>query len=164
MHPIPSAANYRVAFDSLIVRDAAVGLPESSEDAKILTDLAGRIQYMNLAAEHLLGVRFERTRGRPLNTRGLPFQTFFKLIDEDSAECLNGLVTDCIASDEPCTLGNNVALVNANGDRIPIGGSISPMRIQGFGTVGAIMSFRDATATRHLMGTVFDFDTIRALR
>jgi len=165
MHPIPHAANYRVAFDSLIARGAvAEGLPESTDDAKILTDIAGRIQYMNLAAEQLVGIRFEQTRGRPLNTRGSPYTAFFNLIDETSHESLNSLVADCIASDEALTLGNNVALVNSAGERIPIGGSISPMRVQGFGTVGTIMAFRDATATRHLMDKVFDFDISRALR
>lgn len=165
MHPIPHAANYRVALDSLTTRGAvAEGLPESAEDAKILTDIAGRIQYMNLAAEQLAGIRFEQTRGRPLNTRGSPYTAFFNLIDETSEESLNGLIADCIASDESLTLGNNVALVNSGGERTPIGGSISPMRVQGFGTVGAIMTFRDATATRHLMGEVFDFDISRATR
>jgi PAS domain S-box-containing protein len=159
MHPIPNAANHRVAFDSLLARGAvAQGLPESVDDAKILTDVAGRIQYMNLAAEQLIGVRFEQTRGRPLNTRGLPYTDFFNLVDEASHESLNDLVAGCIANDESVTLGNKVALVNSDGKQTPIGGSISPMRLEGFGTVGAIMAFRDATATRHLMVRVFDFE------
>lgn len=159
MHPTPIAANHRVAFDSLLARGAGgQGLRESIDDAKILTDVAGRIQYMNLAAEWLIGVRFEQTRGRPLNTRGLPYTEFFNLIDETSHESLNDLVAECVANDEALTLGNKVALVNSDGEEVPIGGSISPMRVQGFGTVGAIMAFRDATATRHLMGRIFDRD------
>jgi PAS domain S-box-containing protein len=158
MNPIPNGANYRIAYDSLIARGAAPGLAESIEDAKILTDVAGRIQYMNLEAEQLLGIRFEETRGRPLNTRGLPYTAFFNLIDETSHESLNGLIDECLANDESLTLGNKVALVTKGGDQIPIGGSISPMRIEGFGTVGAIMAFRDATATRHLMDQIFDRD------
>ncbi len=156
MHPIPNVGNDRLTFDSMLAHGAVQGLSESIDDAKILTDIAGRIQYMNLAAEQLIGIRFEQTRGRPLNTRGLPYTDFFNLIDEVSQKSLNGLVAACIANDETLTLGNKVALVNSEGEQIPIGGSISPMRVEGFGTIGAIMAFRDATATRHLMGRVFD--------
>jgi PAS domain S-box-containing protein len=163
MHPIPMATTGGVAFD-LLLGHGAQGLRESTDDAKILTDVAGRIQYMNLAAEQLIGVRFDQTRGRPLNTRGLPFTEFFNLIDEASHESLNGLVAECVANDGPLTLGNRVALVNSDGEEVPIGGSISPMRVQGFGTVGAIMAFRDATATRHLMGQIFDRDMDRITR
>ncbi len=156
MNSMTHAANYQLAFDSLIAKGAtAQGLPESVEDAKILTDIAGRIQYMNLAAEQLIGIRFEQTRGRPLNTRGLCYTEFFKLVDEFSHASLHSMVDECIAKDESITLGNNAALVNAAGQQVPIGGSISPMRVEGFGTVGVIMAFRDATATRHLMGFVF---------
>lgn len=161
MQPISNTAKHGIALDSLFAGDAAaVGLRESAEDAKILTDVAGRIQHMNLAAEQLIGVRFERTRGRPLNTRGLPYTEFFDLIDEFSHGSLNDLIAQCVASDESIALGNNVALVNVDGEQIPIGGSIAPMRVEGFGTVGVIMAFRDATATRHLMGRVFDFDRL----
>jgi PAS domain S-box-containing protein len=159
MNPISNAANYRLAYDSLIPRgDISEGLPESIEDAKILTDVAGRIQYINLEAEQLLGVRFDQTRGRPLNTRGLPYTAFFNLIDETSCKSLNGLVDECLANDESLTLGNTVALVTGDGNKIPVGGSISPMRIEGFGTVGTIMTLRDATATRHMMDRIFDLD------
>lgn len=162
MQPRTNTVNHGAALESLFAGDAAVaGLRESAEDAKILTDVAGRIQYMNQAAEQLIGVRFERTRGRPLNTRGLPYTEFFDLVDEFSHRSLNDLIAQCIASDEPIALGNNAALVNVDGEQIPIGGSIAPMRVEGFGTVGVIMAFRDATATRHLMGRVFDFDVNR---
>ncbi|MGI8739323.1 MAG: PAS domain-containing protein [Gammaproteobacteria bacterium] len=154
-----NTASLRAAFDSLAPCNPAVqGMPESSEEAKILTDVAGRIEYMNLAAEQLLGVRFEQTRGRPLNTRGLPYTEFFNLIDELSHDSLNKLISECIAGDEPISLGNKVALVNGDGEQVPIGGSISPMRVEGFGTVGTIMAFRDATATRLMVGRIFDGD------
>jgi PAS domain S-box-containing protein len=159
MTAMTNAGNYRAAVDSMLAHGAAALRPgESAEDAKILTDVAGRIQYMNLAAEQLLGIRFEQTRGRPLNTRGRPYWEFFDLVDEFSQEPLNGMITACIASDESITLGNKVALVNKDGEQVSIGGSIAPMRVQGFGTVGVIMAFRDATATRHLMGQIFDRD------
>lgn len=165
MNPMTNTANFRAAFDSLATRGAtAQGLPESSEEAKILTDMAGRIEYMNLAAEQLLGVRFEQTRGRPLNTRGLPYTEFFNLVDELSHDSLNKLINECISGDEPIALGNKVALVNGAGEQVPIGGSISPMRVEGFGTVGTIMAFRDATATRHMMGRIFDGDVNRIAR
>ncbi|HEX2244677.1 MAG TPA: PAS domain-containing protein [Gammaproteobacteria bacterium] len=156
MNPMSNATNYHVAVDSFLARSAALGLRDSVEDAKILTDTAGRIQYMNLGAEQLLGVRFEQTRGRPLNTRGLPFTEFFNLIDECSHESLDGMIAECLARDATITLGNRVALINKKGEQVSIGGSLSPMRVQGFGTVGVIMTFRDATPTRHLMGRVFD--------
>jgi PAS domain S-box-containing protein len=160
MTAMTNAANSRVAVDSLVARGAAAFRSrESIEDAKILTDVAGRIQHMNLAAEQLIGVRFEQTRGRPLNTRGLPFTEFFNLVDEFSHEPLDSMIAACIASDESITLGNKVALVNKHGEQVSVGGSIAPMRVQGFGTVGVIMTFRDATATRHLVGRIFDLET-----
>src|SRR5829696_2967297 len=74
MTAMTNVGNYRAAVDSMMAHGAAaLRLGESAEDAKILTDVAGRIQYMNLAAEQLLGIRFEQTRGRPLNTRGRPY-------------------------------------------------------------------------------------------
>lgn len=162
MTAMTNIASYRVAVDSLMARGAAaLTLRESVEDAKILTDVAGRIQYMNFAAEQLLGIRFEQTRGRPLNTRGRPYTEFFDLVDESSHERLDGIIAACIASDESITLGNKVALLNRDGEQVSIGGSIAPMRVQGFGTVGVIMAFRDATATRHLMGQIFDVDINR---
>lgn len=165
MHPTPYTANHRVAFDALLAGGAAAApLRESAEDAKIFTDTAGRIQHMNLAAEQLIGVRFERTRGRPLNTRGLPYTEFFDLVEESYNQSLNDLIAQCVASDEVVTLGNNAALVNVDGEHVPIGGSIAPMRVEGFGTVGVIMAFRDVTATRHLMARVFEFDVKRAAR
>jgi PAS domain S-box-containing protein len=159
MRPIFHTANHRVVFDALLASGAeAARLRESAEDAKIFTDTAGRIQHMNQAAEQLIGVCFERTRGRPLNTRGLPCTEFFNLVEEAHHQSLNHLITQCIATDEVITLGNSAALVKVDGEHVPIGGSIAPMRVEGFGTIGVIMTFRDATATRHLMGRVFDSD------
>jgi PAS domain S-box-containing protein len=159
MRPTSHTANQRVAFDALLAGGTeAARLRESAEDAKIFTDSAGRIQHMNQAAEQLIGVRFERTRGRPLNTRGLPYTEFFDLVEEIHHQSLNDLIAQCVATDEVITLGNSAALVNVDGEHVPIGGSIAPMRVEGFGTVGVIMTFRDATATRHLMGRVFDSD------
>jgi diguanylate cyclase (GGDEF)-like protein/PAS domain S-box-containing protein len=109
-------------------------------DGVITTDLAGRISDMNQAAEHITGCTIASSRGRPLGE-------VLRLYDRHTLAVFPSPAERAMREGQPVELVGDVMLISANGDVRSISEICSPIR-DGIGnTCGAVLVFRDITAS-----------------
>jgi PAS domain S-box-containing protein len=116
-------------------------LLNSMNDAVIATDERGAITFMNPAAETLTGWREADAFGKDATE-------VLRLVDEVTDLPIDHPVAQVLKTQEVTILKEFTALVNRNGDRIPIGDSASPLqrRLEGIG--GVVVVFWDMSAYR----------------
>jgi diguanylate cyclase (GGDEF)-like protein/PAS domain S-box-containing protein len=93
---------------------------ESIGDAVFVTDAAGLIDYLNPAAEELLGLKAQATVGRA-------FSEVVKFHHDTSGETMQSPVALCLQNHAVTKLGDNAALVNAAGETISVDDSAAPI-------------------------------------
>jgi Amt family ammonium transporter len=110
----------------------------SVEDAVILLDVQGKVEYLNLAAESLTGFQNQIAVGRPLTE-------VYRVYDEvDAMESMLDL--EQVLSD----MGQQLVLQHREGLSIPIQQTISRLR-DGEGHLdGAVLVFKDTSQSRKL--------------
>ena len=113
----------------------------SMHDAVIATDEQGTITFMNPAAEALTG-------WREADAVGKDAAEVLRLVDEVTDLPADHPVAQVLKTHEVAFLNDFTALVNRNGDRIPIGDSASPLQRQLDGTGGVVVVFWDMSAYR----------------
>ncbi|MBD2071809.1 response regulator [Leptolyngbya sp. FACHB-671] len=116
-------------------------LLHSMNDAVIATDEQGLITFMNPAAEDLTGWREAEASGKDITE-------VFRLVDEVTDLPVEHPVTQVLQTQEVAFLKEFTALINRNGDRIPIGDSASPLYRQLEGIGGVVVVFWDMSAYR----------------
>ncbi|MBZ5710550.1 PAS domain S-box protein [Nannocystis pusilla] len=116
--------------ERLMITLASIG------DAVISTDIAGRITFINPAAEALTGWTAAEAAGQPL-------AGVFRIVDEHTRRPLDPALR---AVREGTVL--HTRLIARNGAEHPIDESTAPLRDAGGRTVGAILVFRDVTERR----------------
>jgi PAS domain S-box-containing protein len=116
-------------------------LLHSMNDAVVATDEHGMITFMNPAAEALTGWREADAFGKDATE-------VLRLVDEVTDLPIDHPVAQVLKTQEVTILNEFTALVNRNGDRIPIGDSASPLqrRLEGIG--GVVVVFWDMSAYR----------------
>lgn len=116
-------------------------LLQSMNDAVIATNEQGLVTFMNPAAETLTGWREAEAFGKAA-------AEVVCLVDEVTNLPVDHPVTQVLETQDVAFLKEFTALVNRNGDRIPIGDSASPLqrRLEGIG--GVVMVFWDMSAYR----------------
>ena len=110
-------------------------------DAVIAVDAAGRVAYLNPAAELI-------TAWNSADAVGLPLARCFKIVHDDTGAALDSVFDSVRKSGEKADYARHVALVNRRGILVPIECSASPIRDGGDAFAGAVIVFRDVGGRR----------------
>ena len=113
----------------------------SIADAVIATDGAGRVRFMDAAAEQLTGWSGREAEGRPL-------AAILRLVDEAGRAVQERLVKRVIAGRAALRFARSDQLLRRSGERVPIDGGAAPVVDYLGRTVGVTVTFRDASAAR----------------
>jgi PAS domain S-box-containing protein len=110
-------------------------------DAVIVTDRAGRVTFMNGAAEHLTGWRVAEARGSELSA-------IFGILDEDTRAPIESPAARVLRENRVAALPAGVLLARRGGGERSIAGGADPIHDRAGHTVGVILVFRDLTELR----------------
>jgi diguanylate cyclase (GGDEF)-like protein/PAS domain S-box-containing protein len=125
-----------------IGRGRAQATIDSLGDGLVTTDSYGRIDFMNPAAEQLLG----RVLGE---VSGQPFADVVTVVDEADRRALTDPVRQCLASGVRVSLGRRaVVLTRADGAERSIELTASPLAGEHGETAGAVVLLHDVTELR----------------
>jgi PAS domain S-box-containing protein len=110
-------------------------------DAVISTDPSGRVSYLNLAAERLMGWASDEAAGRPL-------EEVFRVVHEQTRQSVENPVTRVLREGRIVGLANHTLLISRNGREIPIDDSAAPITNDSGEVLGVVLVFRDVTDRR----------------
>ncbi len=117
---------------------------ESIAEGVITTDNDGRIDYMNLAAESLIGTNRDDAAGHRVGE-------LFSLVDDADRRPLGDPVERCLAMHRRVNMGRHAVMISADGEHehsVEI--SASPIRGPGKSISGAVVVFHDVGEIRGL--------------
>ncbi|MEO1132885.1 MAG: diguanylate cyclase, partial [Cyanobacteria bacterium J06639_1] len=114
---------------------------QAMSDGAIVVDSEGRIDFLNRAAETLLGWTHDDARQRPV-------RDVFAPVDEASRQPLTRLVEGILAEGQWCCLHQLAVVVTRQGRDRVIEVSASPILTDDETAIGAIVLFRDASASQ----------------
>jgi diguanylate cyclase (GGDEF)-like protein/PAS domain S-box-containing protein len=112
-------------------------------DALILTDLAGRITYLNPAAVRLTGWAASDAVGQPLDV-------VLTLISESTRQPVANTATRCLVEGRSVDLEDGVVLVRRDGSEVPIGDSAAPVRDDDGALIGVVLVIQDEGEKRRI--------------
>jgi diguanylate cyclase (GGDEF)-like protein/PAS domain S-box-containing protein len=114
---------------------------DSIGDAVICTDLAGSITFLNVVAERLTGWSWKEAAGRPLTE-------VLQRLDATSRAPLSTRPGTMEARPSQPPTPSSAILVRRDGFETPIEGSVAPINDREGNAAGAVLVFRDVSATR----------------
>ena len=114
---------------------------DSIADGMISTDNAGKVIFMNPAAELLTGVASSDALGRPV-------RDVFPLFDGESGQRQDCVVGRCLASGQVTAVDGDMVLVGPNGAERDIRCTAAPVKSAQGGLDGAVLVFQDVTQSR----------------
>ena len=137
-------------------RERAQVTLQSIGDGVIRTDCDGRIEWINPAAEHLIGLNAKQATGRPLDQ-------VLSIVDQESGEPID-LNTASLLSPKPASAAppgsetqpatpervRQALLLRHDGESVAIDETITPLRDQHGRVSGAVLVFRDVGVERRL--------------
>ena len=109
-------------------------------DAVVSVDMAGRVDYLNVAAERVCGWSRDEARGRPV-------AEVIHLVDGVNGRAIASPVDFILHANQASNLSGDAILVSRQGRRIPIADSAAPIHDWDRQLVGAVMVFRDISDT-----------------
>ncbi len=111
---------------------------KSIGDAVVVTDVAGRVTFLNAVAEKLTGW--------PLaDAAGQPFEKIFHIVNEHTGKPVEHPVAKVLETGGIVGLANHTILITRDGRRVPIDDSGAPVRQASGDLVGVVVVFRDVT-------------------
>lgn len=110
----------------------------SISDAVIGTDMAGNVDYLNVAAEHMTLWTREEARGQPITT-------VMPIIHSESRLEKDNPVAMVLQQDMATTLTPGTILVRRDGSEVAIEDSTAPIHDSAGNIAGAVMVFHDIT-------------------
>lgn len=125
-------------------------------DAVITSDTAGKVTFINSAAEKLTGW----TGG---DAQGQAVSTIFALIDEKNGAPISSPIYTVLETGRPITLDVNTALVARNGATRSIADSCSPILDWDGNMIGVVIVFRDITHEKRIEGELFKVMKLESL-
>jgi diguanylate cyclase (GGDEF)-like protein/PAS domain S-box-containing protein len=137
---IERAANSEALFEA---KERAQVTLDSIGDAVISTDADGRVTYVNAVAEALTGWSRLSAVGRPLSD-------VFRVVNVDSREVAEDPLALSIRENRAVNLTPNSVLIHHDGAETHIEDSAAPIHDRRGTVTGAVIVFRDVTATRAL--------------
>jgi diguanylate cyclase (GGDEF)-like protein/PAS domain S-box-containing protein len=110
-------------------------------DAVVCTDIAGNITFLNVVAEKMTGWLRQEAAGRPMGE-------VLQILDAATHKTTPSPMEMAVAQDQIVHLPPNCILIRRDGEEIPIEDSAAPIHNDAGQVVGAVIVFRDVTATR----------------
>lgn len=114
---------------------------DSISDAVICTDLAGRIDYLNAAAESMTGWPENEAHGQPAGK-------VMQLVDGATRESKPNPLERVLQQDKPMKLAAGTILLRRDGSEAAIEDAAMPIRDLHGHIVGAVIVFHDITAAK----------------
>jgi PAS domain S-box-containing protein len=111
---------------------------KSIGDAVIVTDVAGRVTFLNRVAEEVTGWSMADARNQP-------FEKIFHIVHEHTGAPVEDPVAKVLQTGGIVGLANHTVLIDREGRRIPIDDSGAPVRLSNGKLIGIIVVFRDVT-------------------
>ena len=130
------AIRQRAAAETYEQRELLSTTLTSIGDAVISTDAAGKVRFLNPAAEKLTGWTKEAAID-------LPLEEVFHIVNEHSGERVENPVEKVLREGTSVGLANHTILIAKDGTRHPIDDSAAPIRDPNGRISGVIMVFRD---------------------
>jgi PAS domain S-box-containing protein len=110
-------------------------------DAVIVTDVQGRITFLNSVATALTAWSMDAAQGRPLTE-------VFHIVNERTRRPVENPVERVLQTGAIAGLANHTVLLARDGRAIPIDDSAAPIRLPDGTLFGAVLIFRDITERR----------------
>lgn len=110
-------------------------------DAVVGTDMDGNIDYLNVAAEHITLWKREEAQGQPISA-------VMPLIQSENRQVKANPVMQVLQQDTATTLTPGTILLRRDGSEVAIEDSTAPIHDAYGKLAGAVMVFRDITATQ----------------
>lgn len=115
---------------------------DSLGEGVITTDINGRIDYLNQAAEQLLGVSTVDALGKGITD-------IFTLLDEGDRRSLGDPVRHCLATQSKVTVGRRGLMILRNGgDERSVELTVTPLKGSKNDIVGTVVAVRDVSELR----------------
>ncbi len=114
---------------------------QSIGDAVVATDALGRVEFLNPAAEKLMGWKTDEARGRDLDE-------VFVIFNEDTRVRVENPVERVLRENSVVGLANHTVLRARDGRELPIEESAAPIRDATGAVRGVILVFHGVTAKR----------------
>ena len=111
---------------------------KSIGDAVIVTDVAGRVTFLNAVAERVTG-------WSTADARGQPFEKIFHIVNEHTGKPVEHPVAKVLETGGIVGLANHTILITRDGRRIPIDDSGAPVRVADGSLIGIVVVFRDVS-------------------
>ncbi len=125
-------------------------------DGVITTDLNSKVVLMNSVAENLTG-------WSQLESKGLPLDKVFHLINEKTRQSTSSPVQRALASNEIVQMENHLLLLARDGTSHAIADSSAPIRDHNNEVIGAVLVFRDVTLEQLLAEELLKTSKLEAL-
>ncbi|HED33777.1 MAG TPA: EAL domain-containing protein, partial [Gammaproteobacteria bacterium] len=113
-------------------------------DAVISTDIHGRIEFINNAAEQLLGYTLNEVYGKA-------FSQTFVLVDENDPESVKKPVEFCLTHPETSNISETAMLLHHNGTPISINTNAASIHNSNNQLTGVVLVLRDISKERKLV-------------
>lgn len=138
---------YVATLETLRQKEILAVTLSSIGDAVIITDIKGRITFLNAVAEKLTGWTASEVEERLCSE-------VFRIIDEETQSPVKSPVDRVLRSGAIPRLANHTLLIRKDGSELPIDDSGAPIR-ESDGTVrGVVVVFRDFTAHKDFERTL----------
>jgi diguanylate cyclase (GGDEF)-like protein/PAS domain S-box-containing protein len=112
-------------------------------DAVICTDASGNITFLNPVAERMTGWLLKDATGRPMSET-------FRIVDANTRESIMDPMAKATSQNRAGNLPLNCVLIRRDGYEVFIEDSVAPIHSRAGHVTGAVIVFRDVTATRLL--------------
>lgn len=113
-------------------------------EAVLSTDADGKLDYMNPAAERLIG-------RRAADAYGLPLASLFGIVDQTSGEATDSLIDQTLSGIAPTTGPRPQLLVRHDSTTVPVSLVSSPLTVD-HDPAGTVFVFHDMTDEQALIG------------
>jgi diguanylate cyclase (GGDEF)-like protein/PAS domain S-box-containing protein len=112
-------------------------------DAVICTDTSGNITFLNPVAERMTGWPLKDAAGRPMSET-------FRIVDANTRKSILDPMARATSQNRAGKLPSNCVLIRRDGYEVFIEDSVAPIHNREGQVTGAVIVFRDVTATRLL--------------
>jgi diguanylate cyclase (GGDEF)-like protein/PAS domain S-box-containing protein len=128
--------------ESLFIEKARAEITLNSiSDAVIGTDLAGNVDYLNIAAEKMTGWLRD-------DARGYPISTVMTIINGATRQAASNPVELVLQQDAPMAMATGTIMIRRDGSELAIEDSAAPIHDLNGKISGAVIVFHDVTATQ----------------
>jgi PAS domain S-box-containing protein len=111
---------------------------KSIGDAVVVTDVAGRVTFLNPVAERITGWSMADAKDQP-------FERIFHIVNERTGAPVEHPVAKVLQTGGIVGLANHTVLISRDGRRVPIDDSGAPVQLANGQLIGIIVVFRDVT-------------------